>query len=211
MAIRAPSTSLAPPNITTLRSGAMLHRIHDRNYAANVFNPCQGGATRFAPISDGKGQCVASLYAGNTIDCAIFETVFHDVPANAKLKTIPRRNVQSRAHGALRVLRDLKLATLRNADLKKWSITRAALITSSPKLYSNTAAWAEAIHHQFPNVDGLIWTSNQCDPDNAYLFFGDRVAASDFAIVTARDGRSDPTLMADIRSAGRRSGISITI
>ncbi len=211
MSIRAPLASLAAPNITILNAGETIHRVHDRNYAANAFNPCRGGATRFAPIKDAAGKCVESLYAGSTLESTIYETIFHDVPARAKVKTVPTRNIKSRAHGKLEVLRDMELATLRGLDLKKWRITRTALIASSPKLYPETAKWAKAIHDQFPDVDGLAWTSNQCDPDNAYLFFGDRVLSANFAVLNARDGLTDSTFMADVRAAGRRGGITITV
>ena len=212
MSIRTPPAALALPAIVTLGPGALLHRVHDRNYGANSFNPCKGAPTRFAPIDDVNGICVPSLYAADTLEAAVFETIFHDVPAGgSKLKTVPRTLVQSRAHGELEVLRDLHLASLRSPDLRRWRINRNSLIAASPKLYPETALWARAIHHQFTDVQGLIWTSNQCDPDTAYLFFGDRVASDDFRIVHARDGLVDPGFLADVRRAGRRSGISIAI
>lgn len=180
-------------------------------FSGNGFNPCQGSPTRFAPISDKNGDCVPSLYAGSTFDCACYETVFHDVPPSAKLKTVPKQNVTTRSHTTLKPGRSLTLANLRAVDLKKWSISRQGLIASSPKLYLQTARWAEHIHRQFPTVDGLCWTSNQCDPDTAYLFFGDRVSEADLVVVTTRDGLHDPSFLADVRSAGLRGGIRITI
>lgn len=210
MSIRVPAANLAAPNTTNLRAGDRLHRVHDRNYASNAFNPCQGGAARFAPIKDASGQCIASLYAGSSFVAAVYETIFHDVPAKAKLKSVPRGNVQARAHGELEAVRDMKLASLRAADLKKWRMTRGGLIASSPKLYRQTAPWAKAIHDQFTDLDGLVWTSNQCDPDSAYLFFGDRVSAADFTVVVTRDGITDKGFLADVRIAGRRGGIIIT-
>lgn len=35
-------------------------------------------------------------------------------------------------------------------------------------------------HYQFPSVHGLVWTSNRCDPEAAFQFFGDRVASTGF-------------------------------
>ena len=70
----------------------------------------------------------------------------------------------------------------RAADLRKWNVTRADLTASPPSCYSRTAEWARAIHDQFPEVEGLIWTSNQCDPDDVLLLFGDRVAEADLGI-----------------------------
>ncbi|MGF1525605.1 MAG: RES family NAD+ phosphorylase [Candidatus Competibacterales bacterium] len=211
MTIGKPTAKLAVPNSIALPKGALIERIHNRNYAANAFNPCRGGPKRFAPIEDSNGACIPSLYAGETLEAAIYETVFHDIPAKAKRKTVPKFHITSRAHGQLEVLRDLKLASLRALDLKKWLLRKNELIATSPKLYSQTAKWAAAIHHQFTDIEGLIWTSNQCDPDAAYLFFGDRVNEIDFRVVLTRDGQIDITFLEDIRRAGMRGDISITV
>ena len=117
----------------------------------------------------------------------------------------------SRSHGRIETLRSFTLASLRTTDLVNWNVSRDSLIASSPKLYEQTAAWAKAIHDQFAHVEGLVWTSQQCDPDDAYLFFGDRVSATDCRIVSARDGRADPSLLADVRLAGQPAGITIVI
>ena len=45
-----------------------------------------------------------------------------------------------------------------------------------------------AIHDQFQDVQGLIWTSRRCDPHSAMLFFGGRTAETDLQIVSVRDG-----------------------
>ena len=211
MSIRRPPARLADPNLVILPAGAFLHRVHARNYRANHFNPCQGAPTRFAPIQDAEGKCVPSLYAADTLEAALYETIFHDIPVTARRKTVPRTLVQSRAHGRLQLLRDLQLVSLRGPDLRRWRVSRNWLIATSPGLYGDTARWAQAVHHQFGGVDGLLWTSNQCDPDTAYLFFGDRAAGVDFNIVQARDGLADVTFLADVRQAGRRSGISIAV
>ena len=62
----------------------------------------------------------------------------------------------------------LALASLRIPDLARWRISRDAMIGSSPTRYRDTAAWAKAVHDQLPDVEGLVWTSNRCDPDSAW-------------------------------------------
>jgi len=211
MAIRKPGNMLSTPNTVVLKKGAVLERVHNRNFAANSFNPCQGNPTRFAPIKDGNGQCVPSLYAGDTFEAAVFETIFHDVPAKAKRKRIPKNKVEDSAQGRLEVIRDLTLASLREPDLKHWHIKRSQLIAAAPKSYAGTAEWAQAIHFQFPNLEGLEWTSNQCDPATAYLFFGDRVQSGDFNVIYARNGLIDPSFLYDVVRIGNRSDIRITV
>ena len=127
----------------------------------------------------------------------------------AEQKSVPLTLVRGRTHGTLRPRRAIRLASLRAPDLLRWNISRDALITTSTGLYEQTAAWAKAIHDGFPNVEGLVWTSNRCDPDDAYLFFGDGVHRDDFEIASVRDGRSDDSFLADVRRAGLRAGIRI--
>ena len=211
MSVRRPEARLARHNVITLAAGTTLDRVHDRNCPANRFNPCEGAPTRFAPVYDTLGNCIPSLYAAGTLEAAIFETMFHDIPVAARRKTVPRTLVQSRSHGRLEVLRKLRLVSLRAPDLRCWRISRDSLIASPPQFHEETARWAEAIHQQFSEAEGLLWTSSQCDPDAVYLFFGDRVRAEDFGIVLARDGLEDPGFLSDVRQAGRRSSISITV
>ena len=211
MAIPRPPAALAAPNFFNLKRGTIIHRIHLTAFSATSFNPCAGQATRFAPIHSVKGACVPSVYAGSSLDAAIYETIFHDVPAKASFKTVPRQNVVIRSHAELEVVRQIHLVQLRNPDLLKWHIRRKQLIGSSAKRYPQTAQWAEAIHHQFPQAEGLIWTSNQCDPDDSYIFFGDRVTPTDFKLTRGRNGVTDSSFLADVRSSGQRSGITITL
>ena len=117
----------------------------------------------------------------------------------------------SRTHSGLRTNRTLRLVELRNVTLGNWSISGRELITSSPALYGQTVLWAKAIHEDIPDADGLVWTSNQCDPDDVCLFFGDPVAESDFTAVLSRDGATDKSFLKDVRVEGRRRGITLTI
>ena len=205
-----PPDPLPEPNIVLLKAGEVLHRVHGRALAGNAFNPCLGGRTRFAPIRDAKGDCVPSLYAGSTVESAIYETVFHDIPLSANRKTVPRDAVEHRNHSTLLVRRDLRLVSLRAPDLLKWGVRRELLVGSLPTQYDRTALWAQAIHTQFDDADGLVWTSNLCDPDGAFLLFGDRVAAAYIQVAAVREG-TDGSFLADVRNAGKRGDIWISL
>lgn len=110
----------------------------------------------------------------------------------------PLDRVTASAHAMLGPRRDLRVASLRTPDLATSRVSRDALIGSSPLQYRDTAAWAKAVHDQFPDVEGLVWTSNRCDPDSAWLFFGDRVRPGDFRVVEARDGQRHPAFLFDV-------------
>ncbi len=211
MALRPPPAPLARPNIVALPAGATVERVHDRRYGSAEFNPCKGAPTRFAPIRDAEGRCIPSLYAASNVEAAIHETIFHDVPAGARRATVPATLVRARAHGRLEAGRRFRLASLRAPDLRRWRIAQTSLIGAPPGRYAETARWAAAIHREFPEIEGLVWTSGRCDPDSAWLFFGDRVAPEDFRVAALRDGQSDASLLADVRAAGRRCGIAIAV
>ena len=211
MTIRKPPSPLARPQFSVLPSGTALHRVHRATWRAVEFNSGSGGPTRFGQFNDRIGAPVPCLYASTTLRAAIHETMFHDVPANARTKTVRLNEVQIRTHSELLTNRDLRLVELRNVPLGKWGISRRDLISSSPALYDQTVLWAEAVHHDIPDADGLVWTSNQCDPDDACLFFGDRVRESDFTAVRSRDGATVKSFVKDVRDEGRRRGITLTI
>ena len=205
-----PPDKLTEPNLILVPAKTVLHRVHARTYAGNAFNPCRGGPTRFAPIQDRNGRCVPSLYAGGTVESAIFETAFHDIPLTADSKTVPASALAFRLHSTLLLQTDLRLASLRTPDLAKWGLSREQLIGSHAAHYARTAQWAEAIHQRFADVQGLIWTSNLCDPDDALLLFGDRVGEAAVEVVAARKG-IDASFLEDARKAGWRAGIRISL
>ena len=179
-------------------------------YGGLEFNPCQVEPTRFAPIRDLGGICIPSLYAGSTLDSAIFETVFHDI-GTSNQNIVPIQDVKRYNHLLFENKRILIFAELRAPDLLKWGIDLQQLVASPPKYFQLTAKWAEAIHNQFETVDGLVWTSNKCDPDSAYLFFGDRIDESDLTTIVSRNGASDVAFLSDVRNAGIRAGIKLSM
>ena len=211
MSIPSPPSPLTAPQYAVLPPGALLHRVHLSAYRAAEFNPGLGGPTRFAPIRDRAGTPIPSLYASATIRSAIHETIFHDIPANAASRTVRLDDVRRRTHSLLAVRRVLRLVELRGPVLGKWGISREELISSGPALYASTAAWAQAVHRDIADADGLVWTSNQCDSDDACLLFGDRVAEAEFAAVQSRDGMGDKSFLTDVRDEGRVRGIVLTI
>ena len=174
------ATPLADATYEPFRKGGILHRIHNRGYGFAQFNPGKGRRTRFAPFYDVSGNPIPSLYATSTLQAAIHETIFHNTRADATNKTIRIEEIHNRMHSEIRTKRTLKLVELRNPTLHNWGIEQVELIGSDRELYHKTVLWAAAIYNNFPEAEGLIWTSRQCDPDDAILFFGGRVEASDF-------------------------------
>ncbi|MGY0576215.1 RES family NAD+ phosphorylase [Bradyrhizobium sp. RDM12] len=183
-----PSAVPAPPadlanlvNMTTWPKGQVVHRIHPKVYGNNQFNPGPNGNARFSPIKALGGSNIPTLYGGTTFDCAAMETVFHDVPFVAGLKTFDKQKLAGHAYSQVTPKRDLKLVDLSVPALKKLGIQRGQLIDTEKDGYPRTRNWAEAFHTACPHAEGLCWVSRQDDRALAIVIFGDRVAAADLS------------------------------
>jgi len=148
------------------------------------------------------------MYAATSPEAAAFETVFHDVfPDLLGKASVPLRSLHGRSESTLVLQRDLKIARLHAPDLLLWGLHPADLTSAPSRDYDLTARWVEAIHQQFVDVDGSVWTSNKCDPDRCFVFFGDRVAEADFKYTAQLDlGIAGPA-RERVQKAARRSGI----
>jgi hypothetical protein len=105
------------------------------------------------------------------------ETVFHDVPFAAGLKTVAKRKLKKHLYSVVVPASDLVLADLTSKALRKLGIPRGDLIDTEKDLYPQTRKWAEAVHAQCPDVQGLYWVSRQDDTAHAVVLFEDRLGA----------------------------------
>ena len=176
----AASTTPTPPatlhlTLTLLSQGQILHRVHQEQYRADQFNPGLRGNARFSPIGSHQRSPIPTLYGGTTMDCALMETVFHDVPHAAGFKSFDKGKLFGHVHSVIEVTQLLKLADLASVALRKLGVTRRQLIDTEKDQYPATRQWAEAIHRQCPQAQGLSWVSRQDDSARAVMLFGDRV------------------------------------
>lgn len=208
-------TTPPPPGVlhltlTSLGEGETLHRVYLDRYRPDAFDPGLAGNARFSPIRDDAGNPVPTLYAGTTMACALMETVFHDVPHTAGLKSVDKGKLDGQRHATLQVARALELADLSSVPLRKLGITRKQLIDTEKNRYPATRAWAAAIHRGHPQVQGLCWVSRQDDSARAVVLFGDRVPAG--ALVSNEDSRSladDPVAYDAVLDLADRIGVNI--
>ncbi len=181
-----PPARVEPFGERTLPAGTRLWRVHSTVREPNVFNPCLGKPTRFAPLRDADGTCIPTLYAGRTRDASVFETIFRDLPPLPLPRQVFTRDIDGTAMAELRTSRLLRLAPLFNGDLALVGQSRRTMIECHGlAAYAETARWAEAIHRDLPELDGLLWTSRQQDEAHALLLFGTRVRRDDLEIVSA--------------------------
>jgi hypothetical protein len=167
------------PAAATLSAGQLLYRVQSATRTATDFNPGFGSPTRFGFFGD---PVVPILYAAETEDAAIAETLLHDVPAGGGL--LPYDQYASKVLVRLELSRSLRVAVLHGTALRRLKVTAAELTAGPASDYRSTVRWAEAAHDA--GFDGLVWMSRQCNDAKAYVFFGDRCA-----------GEQDPAFVQD--------------
>jgi len=176
------SSTPAPPDklhatLTSLAKGEVLHRVHQSKYQADQFNPGVHGNARFSPIQNEHGKPIPTMYGGTTMACALMETVFHDVPHTAGFKSFDKDKLVEQVHSTIQVEQEFQLVDLASVPLRKLGVTRKQLIDTEKDQYPATRKWAEAIHRQCPQAQGLSWVSRQDDSARAVVLFGDRIPA----------------------------------
>ncbi len=149
-----------------MAAGHLLYRVLSATRTATDFNPGFGSPTRFGFF--GK-PVVPVLYAADTEDAAIAETLLHDVPIEGG--TLPYDQYATKVLVRLEVTRRLRVAVLHGTGLRRLKVTAADLTASPASSYGSTVRWAQAAHDI--GLDGLVWMSRQCNDAKAYVFFGD--------------------------------------
>ena len=195
---RPPDFSVRKPRMFVWRSDTRLYRVFDTHRAPHAFNPGTTPPeikTRFAFFSGLDGRTVGVAYGAESVEAAISETVFHDVP----LRRGPRQVVLSRlsplALVALRPRRDLSLVELLGSGLTRLGIRADQLTATGPNVYARTVEWARALHAAVPAADGLVWMSCRFNVAKALVIFANRVSSSDLAV----DGEVHPLVSGEGR------------
>ena len=157
-------------------------RCHDSSFGATEFNP-EFGHGRFHPFRGDEGEVVPTLYGANTLEGALSESIFHNVPLRGPLRSIRRSVLRPMQISVLAPRRELRLVQLHGFGLRRLGLSRADLIETEVRHYSQTASWAAAFHARSKEVDGLVWVSRLHDTAFALVLFGDRVARADLEVV----------------------------
>jgi len=203
-------------NVTTIEwgKGVTLFRVHRAVYSPTQFNPSKAGDARFSPLILPTGEVVPTLYAGTTLDCALMETVFHDVPFAPGLKTVSKKTiVHGQMRSSMRAVRDLSLIDLRSIALRRLGLTRRELIKTEAAQYPVTRSYALRLYEQLPSAEGMIWTSRQDDQSQALVLFETRLEG--FVLEQLKHSESlilaDGSASSDVLALADRLGVLICL
>ena len=209
--------ALSPPTTVVVSTmkwllDTIIHRVHQDEYAGDQFNPGLGGNARFSPIKDALGGPIPTLYGGSTFECAAMETVSHDVSFAPGLKTLDKTKLTRQVHSQVKPGADLVLADFRSKALRKLGVARNQIIDTEKDQYPITRQWAEAIHKQCPDVQGICWTSRQDDSAQALIVFGDRLKKGVLQQVGAsRNLVSDSKAYGQVLALAEKIGVDIVL
>lgn len=162
-----------------LAAGSELHRVHG-SFPAGAFNRGKGGPTRFAPFqstSDPAAGSVPTLYAAQTAEAAVCESLLHDVPLEGG--RLNQARYLGRGESMLVLKRDVRLAMLMGLGLRRLGVAQQNLTATDGDVYDRTVLWAQAAHAA--GFEGLAWMSARENTAEAYVLFGDRVAQTDLS------------------------------
>jgi hypothetical protein len=128
---------------------------------------------------------VPTLYAADSLEGALSETLFHNVPVRGPYKRVAKFVLQPMVASTLACDRDLTLVQIYGLGLSRLGVSRAELIETAPEHYGRTAAWAQALHASNGRIDGLVWVSRQNDATQVLLLFGDRIERAALQVIEA--------------------------
>ncbi len=126
---------------------------------------------------------VGTLYAADSDEGAVSETVFQDVSPRGPAKRVRLSRFEVYLRSVLSLEREVRLAQLHGHGLRRIGAPRAELIDADADHYPGLAAWGQALHDCTAEPDGLVWRSRQYDDALSVLLFGDRVRRAELSVV----------------------------
>jgi hypothetical protein len=173
-------------------------RFHKNIFPADSFNPNSGrridlpeDGARFNPFPGAPAPNVPTLYAASSLTAAALESVFQDVEHVPSPK-YARSRLNDWSYSKLQTTRDLLLFELVNPRLRQLkvpgravSITETELVHTLPSEYPHTRTWAQFLHSNLPNLDGLLWRPRLGSHGRAFVLFGDRCKKGDLKAISS--------------------------
>lgn len=164
------STPVAlPPNppVETLPAGAEFYRVHLAKYPADAFNPGPTPAEPLARFSFFGSPTVPALYAADSVDAAIGETLLRTVPDTGG--AVPLERVEQRMLSRVVTTREVRLLRLSGFSYRELRVDRGEVSAAGGIDYEKTVLWGQAAHDA--GLDGIVWMSRHHDSSRAYVLY----------------------------------------
>jgi hypothetical protein len=183
-------------------------RVHRQEFRAAQFHPGGQSDARFSPLHDVHRRPIPTLYGASTLDGALMETIFHDIPTppDGYILDLERLREARLVVSRLRPTRSLRLVDLSTKGLRRLGLARTDLIDTPVDAYALTRRWAEWLHAH-TTARGLVWTSRQDDEAKALVLFGDRIVESALRIDVDREPLCDDPHLDAVLALAEHIGI----
>lgn len=172
-----PRVLSSPVKMVHLLPAEVMFRIHASRFDADQFNPVQShryfGGGRFDSTEDDK---FSYMYAGQSVDVALSETLLRDLPLNERdTRHLPRSTYKARRISALQLTRPISLLAMRSSE-ELGAIQQDTWLTQCDQTqYAQSRHWAHWLRAQATGVSGFAWISRRDPVAMAYVLFGDRM------------------------------------
>lgn len=168
-------------HLHTLSAGTRLFRVHPSAYkpfhGKVRFNNSSKGDARFSPLQH-NGIILPTIYAALTFECALMESVFHDVAPRMGVVLHPGK-LNGLVCTAIKTVAELRLLDLTSVGLRRFDLQVTDVIDTFADQYLMTRRLALALYKTNPAAHGLYWTSRLDNRSQALLLFGDREGVKD--------------------------------
>jgi len=169
------------PRVVTWLAGRPFSRIHHLQNDPTQFSWRSEADVkgRFHFFKSADGVVVPVLYGAETVDAAIAEVVFRNVPVRGAMRSVAVNALTELVITSVTPKRDLALIELFGHGLRRLEVMAEELTSTDSRDYPRTVAWAERLYKSAPRADGLVWMSRQFNAAQALMLFGDRVERND--------------------------------
>lgn len=158
------------PVSETIPAGTVLYRVHEPTLPSGerndgtLFNPGFGRPSRFAFFGDPP---VPVLYAADTPEAAVHETILHDAEPRS---FIPRATWARKVLTPIRTTTEIRVAAFHSDGLRRFGLFPADLTDTDVTAYPHTVAWAQAAHRA--GFAGVSYMPRHYNARRDYCLFG---------------------------------------
>lgn len=186
-----------------------VYAVAGRSAGAGPFSFNKGwGNSRFAPIQI-FGETAHTYYAASTLDCALLESVLHDVDLEQPSYFDPSLLVRYRV-ARFRLVEPLQFVSFHSHDLPRLGLSRTQLIESKSRDMAETRAWARAALEQRPLAQAIGYTSRRNDSGRCLMLLKQRLPDPPFELIDDENLGGTPHLRAAAVALASSLGIALT-
>lgn len=170
-----------------------LWRVYSQTFGPIGFNGTDRGFARFSPLRRPDGRIVPILYAGTTLNVALMESIFRDVPSPSEgyILTMPPPAAEERRLTRIALDKPVQMVDFSSIGLRRLGPDKVDAIDCNSAGYVDTQALASWVYaNTGAAVHGIVWRSKQDDSGEAAVFFEDRVAANGTVLQPLQPGQN---------------------